>query len=412
MKHLTTPFFFFFLWNFVVCAQEFKWVPSSAFPNPSAINAVCLDANFGWCDEVSVGGYSNTGNYPLFKSIDNGLNWTNLGPTPTGTVYSLAQEASTLGTQYAVIRGLATGQNGVYKHTNTTGWQLKGCAGLEPTTILQRNGAVLCGVSGMGNGIYVSTNEGESFVCNYPGVDIYSLANTQNSMYAGGGYNDNAGVLLKSTGYPYVLWSEIANFEGRVIGIIVNEDGDVYVATHFKNLYRSLDGGPFELCRSGINYNNFKIPLACAENNLVLYGDSENGIYGSSDRGETWVEINNGLLNRHIADIRVNPCNVNIVYCVTGNGLCNYIYTLQNFTGMEQIETVQVPRLYPNPVITNLTISLKPPFTLSIYSLLGQLVAKFESNLSTIDLSWLDSGIYFIEICNNVSSEKIKIIKH
>jgi hypothetical protein len=99
------PILLFLLSNTLLSiGQQPSWMPTSDFPTPGAINVYCIGLNYGWCDRVGVGGYSNTGNYPMFHSNDRGNTWENLGPTPIGTVYSLAQEASTLGTKYAAIR--------------------------------------------------------------------------------------------------------------------------------------------------------------------------------------------------------------------------------------------------------------------------------------------------------------------
>jgi hypothetical protein len=330
-------FYFIFLLililSHITSGQQPSWMPTSNFPTPGALNVYSLSSNYGWCERITVGGYSNTGNYPVFHSNDRGNTWENIGPTPIGTVYSLAQEASTLGTKYSAIRDdFNPANNGLFRRTTTYGWQLRACAGLDIRAVIQNTGTVLGGVIGNGRGIYRSTNMGDQFSQIYSGADIYCFWAHPNMFWAGGSYPVGTGVILKSTGFPFDTWTEIGTVDGYVIGLTVADNGNVFVATHQGKIYRSINGGPFEVCRTGINWNILKIPIVATGNGNILYGDYQSGVYYSSDNGTTWIEYNEGLTQPvHVIDLTIDPCDKNFVYLALGGSLSNFIYYREDF---------------------------------------------------------------------------------
>ncbi|HBI01265.1 MAG TPA: hypothetical protein DDY18_06530 [Flavobacterium sp.] len=71
--------------------------------------------------------------------------------------------------------------------------------------------------------------------------------------------------------------------------------------------------------------------------------------------------------------------------------------------------------LYPNPVTNDLNISIANFITveqISIYSLIGQLVKSVDgSNVTTINMDDLTSGVYMVKIQTNQGVIDQKIIK-
>jgi len=68
--------------------------------------------------------------------------------------------------------------------------------------------------------------------------------------------------------------------------------------------------------------------------------------------------------------------------------------------------------MYPNPVGNILTIESKIPVSeVQIYSLLGQLVKKIDTNFKNIYLADLNPGIYMIKIHSGKNSITKKLIK-
>lgn len=97
-----------------------------------------------------------------------------------------------------------------------------------------------------------------------------------------------------------------------------------------------------------------------------------------------------------------------------GSGIFHiYLRYKTGTTGIvEQTATSQL-RLYPNPVHDVLTVVLpnEKEFMLSIYSLAGQELYKTTTS-TTIDISTLAKGIYFLNVKQGEQSQTIKLIKN
>jgi hypothetical protein len=102
-------------------------------------------------------------------------------------------------------------------------------------------------------------------------------------------------------------------------------------------------------------------------------------------------------------------------------------FSIDNFTtgqgvGIAEASSIQNINLFPNPANDIVTIHLNSESTfassINIYNSIGALV-KSESlnfnsgnNLQTLDVSHLNSGLYFIEITGNSKKQTFKLIKN
>jgi hypothetical protein len=323
----------FLVTHIVAFSQQSCWQSTSFFPTPSALNVYALSSNYGWCDRITVGGYSNTGSYPMFHSNDRGNSWINIGSTPIGTAYSIAQESSTLSTKYVAIRDdISPSNSGLFRYSNSTGWQLKCCGGKSVMAVIQNNQTVLCGVSGTGRGIYRSTNMGDVFTQINSNVDIYCFYAQNNTFWAGGSYPSGGGIVLKSTGYPFDNWTEVGYVDGSVIGITVNSAGNIFVATTQGKILKSTGGGNFTVCRTGVTWDIMKIPIVATGNGIIYYGDYNDGVHYSFNNGTTWNSTNTCLPQPpHIIDLTVDPCDQNLLYAAIGGSLSSHIYYRKDY---------------------------------------------------------------------------------
>jgi hypothetical protein len=125
--------------------------------------------------------------------------------------------------------------------------------------------------------------------------------------------------------------------------------------------------------------------------------------------------------------ITVIPLNNGDVYsCVLYDG--TGCHSSEGATSNDVTITVQNPctlsvddfvtsdfRIFPNPADDVLTVSSRNIIsTLSIYDILGQelIKSKIDANKSTIDISFLSKGTYFMKIVSKEVSKTIKIIKN
>lgn len=321
----------FGLMGSMLCAQVF-WQPTASFPSPGAIQAYCLGEDNGW-NSIVVGGCATTGNYPLFVTMDQGSTWTNIGPTPAGVVYAITQEPATLGTKYVALRWEDNSAiNGIYKKTSSTNWTRVACAGLDVRDVCTRyNNIVFAGVRGNSKGIYLSTNDGDTFTnvmgqADIYGFDVWRPVNTTDwIVYAIGCLPSGDGILYKSNFPNHTTWTTVATFSHCVLNISVSPDHTIYVATSDGNLYKSSNQSDFSLIRQNVAFNDLHIPIVATGQNYLLYSDWITGVYYSMNAGASWSSLNSGIEGLNISDIAVNSVS-QLVYLVKGGSLSSFAY--------------------------------------------------------------------------------------
>ena len=66
--------------------------------------------------------------------------------------------------------------------------------------------------------------------------------------------------------------------------------------------------------------------------------------------------------------------------------------------------------IYPNPAVGQLNVNLSKSSTITVHNVMGQLVKTQEGNIggNVIDLSNLNSGVYFVTAGNNTQKFVVK----
>jgi hypothetical protein len=130
-----------------------------------------------------------------------------------------------------------------------------------------------------------------------------------------------------------------------------------------------------------------------------------------------WIDCNNS--NQPIASETnqsfTASVNGNYSVIVTQNACSDTSVCINISTvGISKLNNLVGITLYPNPTNSSFTISgIEINSTISIYSIIGELVKSIQSNenKTTIDLSDYSNGIYFIKIKNSTGEAIQKIIK-
>lgn len=219
-------------------------------------------------------------------------------------------------------KSLPKGEGGVYEFNDSTALatggenfrQLPGSAGLRVKSFLfsKVNESVIY-VGTMGDGIWVSKDNGESFLKAQDQVfvgkiDIYdieedSLGNLYSSIY---NYQNNRGSLVFSS-YPpenssEIYVSSIARF--GVFGSLM-EAGNIFLISSDGGFYRSVNNGISWELRSRQSEGLLKIESFAGVKYVLT---SANKILATSDSGHTWKDISpsDGRKNAKVREFQLD----------------------------------------------------------------------------------------------------------
>jgi photosystem II stability/assembly factor-like uncharacterized protein len=240
----------------------------------------------GYLSPTTGGGFTPGG---LFKSTDGGRTWRSITTgLPNGVVHALAIDPQGSNTVYA-----GPSANGVYKTTNGgESWRAVniGLTGLDlyssalaidpkaPTTVY---------VTTVG-GIFKSTESGDL----WQPVDISS-------------FNTNrVGTLAIASDAPTTIYVGTTGF-----GVFKSSNGG--------NSWRSINNGLKDFTTSGVSALVVD-PRTPTTLYLCLVGDPygvPSGVYKTTDAGDNWVAVNNGLPERRIVfSLAIAPSAPTILY--------------------------------------------------------------------------------------------------
>jgi len=241
----------------------------------------------------------------IYKSTNNGENWTPYG-TFTGRAVAIAVNDS---------GHVFVGDYGIFYRSTDDGVSWTQLAVGGGTTIAINNyGHLFVGCSGNG-GILRSTNNGESWTYVYPAYTIQIqeastvLIDVNDDIYFP--TYDGKGV-IKSTDNGDT-WTEMNNNLGyKYLRVVSKNLSDDFFAAGDYAIYKSTDN-----CTSwhsvGLNLCNVKKIAINSDDDIFT---AELGVNRSTDLGQTWETINNGLTNLDTRTIVIK--NDGTVFCGAG----------------------------------------------------------------------------------------------
>ena len=270
----------------------------------------------------------------------------------------------------------AGGDNGVYLSTdNGNSWTLgnTGLTGYDVDALLNYGNNIFAGT---GDNVYLSTNNGTNWVASDTGFSIsgvFALAKKENNIFVGTYCN---GVYLSTdNGNNWI--SVNTGLTDLYIKAIAVKDSSIFVGTGYDGVYISTNNGN---SWSSTGLSDILVwSIAIHGNNI--YAGTDNGIYVSTDNGINWSVLNNGLpLNTVMSSIVIADSIIftgtfgSGVYMSTDNGNSwvavndglkpNYIHAL----------TISNNTLFAGGSISELGVwelSLSDTVTTSTNSLLG-----------------------------------------
>lgn len=382
-----------------ISSRAQTWVQTSL--TPGGVSCLAVNGN-------SL--YAGTGN-GVEMTTDYGVTWVprNTGLT-TFAVTSIAIENSKM------IAGTANG--GVFlSNDGGANWSaINGSSSLGSIPVL----AVLISgsnmfagtVTGAGDGIYITTNNGASWSkvnggAGVNGNNIRSFGKSGTNLLAG----TNGGGIYVSTNNG-LNWTQ-SSLTGSSNG---------YFLSFASNASKTYAGNGGELLVSTNNGSTFSVvnhTLNCGYNGLALNGNdiyaatqSCYGPYVSTNNGTTLTYFFNGLSNYDLSSIVV--CGSNLFIGSTVDGVWKFPITVT--TNVIETTDENFVQLFPNPSVNKISINIPKitePISASILDLQGQVLktTQIDNNDQTIDISFLSSGVYMINLKGSNLNVCKKIIK-
>jgi photosystem II stability/assembly factor-like uncharacterized protein len=238
----------------------------------------------------------------LFKSVDRGAHWSNIGGTPP-VIDPFAFPGR-------VIRSmLVTNPDILFVET----------AGLRGTC----GGALLKSIDGGATWSNSSPSEVGGCVLSGP---ITADPTNSTTFYAGANDDiDGAYWLFKSVdgGANWnFAWNGVQGFQSDLNALVIDPTNPaiLYAATA-SGLYKSYDGGASS---KNIGFGNSAVTVLAIDpsNPLTLYANAVGqGLFKSTDGGASWLAINNGLnaleMSSNVTALVITPGNSNVLYAAT-----------------------------------------------------------------------------------------------
>ncbi len=303
----------------------------------------------------------------FFVSTDQGLNW-NYRSTIPNIIYSMAVDPADPGIIYAGSFGR------IYKTTNA-GIEWKACSVAshhindivvhpETTSILYATGMSMIG--GQASAAFMrSNNNGDDWEV----TPLNSYCGFGNSLvldpfdpsviYIGGYYWDTANVpiVFKSTdsGSNFIeLPRGFPSYAQSINSIAVHpaDNTILYAGTSYNGLYRSTDQGNTwdQEIPSGMNFAKIR---TCAASPDIAYAASDTIIYKTTDAGQTWQQTGgeHGKVRKEHRSLVVSQSNENLVFTADYKGFfrssnsgiswieSNYCITTKMITSLALVPT-------------------------------------------------------------------------
>lgn len=295
--------------------------------------------------------------FGIFKSTDDGNNWqfinTGLGETH---VTCIAVRRDSISIVYAGTGGWRFPGNGIYKSTNAgASWVSSGLSGMKVYCLAMHSDLIFCGTHG--NGLYRSTDAGNSWSpvsLAIPYVNCLAFKPfSEDTVYAGtlsGIYRTtDAGNTWDSLGlFNRIIWS---------LTVDRNSPNVIYASTLYDGLFKSTDTGQtWFAINAGINQPlAFCVAVDPYSSATLYHGTAAGGVYKSTNAGAYWTQKIQGMKNTYAFGLVPHPDSANIIYCgrcyaEPGQFFFRSTNAGQSWTSLTQYVNVGLTSLIMDPV--------------------------------------------------------------
>lgn len=345
--------------------------------------------------------YAGTNTNGFYYSLDSGVTWT---PSSQGLN---ALNIRSIATYDSIT--IAGCQGGVYRSTNYghTWYQANnGINGLDICSAIFRGDSLLIG--SYGGGVFLSLDYGLNYVPINNGLsDHYVRCLFENNSrifagikYGGGGIfvsDDNGETWVqKVNGVPRSPWNQ-SKYDD--ILSFTKSNQSIFASTFNSGVLKSDDNGE---TWTQLPIDNRAIWTLASHNDTIYSGHNILGVNKSTDNGLTWEQCNTGLIDWDVYSLFIFNS-----YLFAGTHW-GYVFRFQIGEVITNIayEPIQLSSLvYPNPVtdFSKIVISdlKQQKLTVQIFNIDGRVVDEFSANQNKdilIPRSKLEMGMYIYVI--------------
>lgn len=303
-------------------------------------------ASEGVLSNLEVGSFLTSGSGPsavlfissengVWKSTDNGTTWTPSG-LPNKQIFSL-----NLGGSAASPILFAATKDGVYKSINNGGsWDTASGTGANslpnaPVMCLAiRGNTLFAGTSG--KGLYKSINNGDSWtqvtiggITNYNTIQILSIIYFNNNWYVGMWDKTEKGNVYKS-GNDGETWTAVNNgflqagqppYVMHEIRTFAISGGKLFVSTHRAGVYR-LDETSNTWIPVNHGLTNIDVKSFYVAGGNLYAGTTGGGVFSFNDSNSTWTPVSmKGINNIEVRALAVRPGTNQVFAGTWGSGV-------------------------------------------------------------------------------------------
>jgi len=182
------------------------------------------------------------------------------------------------------------------------------------------------------------------------------------------------------------------------------------------HLFRSVDNGntwnPYGYGLPDVPVNSITIdPL----NTSIIYLGNDIGVYVSIDAGLNWQPFNDGLFDGTLVmDISISHSNRKLRLATHGKGVYEREMLPVSITGIDTSGDDFVFSVSPNPATSFIQINSgthQSDVSLFITDISGKIVINIPDGITNIDISNLNTGIYFVHLSFKGKKSIAKILK-
>ncbi|MFA6455657.1 MAG: T9SS type A sorting domain-containing protein [Bacteroidota bacterium] len=265
----------------------------------------------------------------IYVSDDAGDTWMEINNGLPSTAIS-----TLVANNIALLAGSET--NGVFRAISSNATWMASSSGMNNKTMkyFLSTGSELIAATYGGSGVYVSTNSGQTWsainggIPNAYGIFVTALANNSSDLYIGieGYYSGNNGYLggvFRSTNKG-ANWSRVTPDSLHFIKSIAVNDSSLFVADYYRGMCRATKDGQQWTKLDNIALSPNSMTLAIQGDELFAgsndVSDIAKRVFRSTDYGQTWTNVGQGLNTAIINAFRFGPDGSGDLFAATSGG--------------------------------------------------------------------------------------------